>query len=157
MISTLAGVCSGVRFRRLPVLPGVVALSVGDADPEAPDAAARGVLPVAAAGAGLERGRDDDAVLLLRAAGLGFSDAEGETSIGSSLVGGGVCAPPSAGSSSDDREQTRPRRQRRATGEDGDMKGLAVTWHVTANADWRIAQKAVLRSHQDAPARCARV
>ncbi|WP_229172272.1 hypothetical protein, partial [Bradyrhizobium altum] len=111
----------------------------------------------AAAVAGLARGRDDVAELRLRAAGLGFADVEGATSIGSSVVGGDVCAEPSAGSSSDDREQTRPRRQRRAAGEDGDMKGLAVTWHVTANADWRIARKAVLRSHQDAPARCARV
>ena len=62
-----------------------------------------------------------------------------------------------AGSNNDDKEQTRPRRQLRATEEDEDMKRLAVTWHVTANADWRIAGKAVLRSHQDAPARCARV
>lgn len=98
-----------------------------------------------------------DIMSRLRAAGFGFAAAEGATSIGSSLVGGGVCAEPSAGSSSDDREQTRPRRHLRATGKDGDIKRLAVTWHVTANADWRIAEKAVLRSHQDAPARCARV
>jgi hypothetical protein len=97
------------------------------------------------------------AVLLLRAAGLGFADADGATSIGSSVVGGAVCAEASAGSNNDDKEQTRPRRQLRATEEDEDMKRLAVTWHVTANADWRIAGKAVLRSHQDAPARCARV
>ncbi|GAB6996376.1 hypothetical protein JCM18382A_11440 [Bradyrhizobium sp. 17-4] len=156
MISTLAGVCSGVRLRRLPVPPCVVALSVGEAAPDAPDAAARGAPPAAAAVAGLARCRAV-AVLLLRAAGLGFADADGATSIGSSVVGGAVCAEASAGSNNDDKEQTRPRRQLRATEEDEDMKRLAVTWHVTANADWRIAGKAVLRSHQDAPARCARV
>ncbi|BBB96321.1 hypothetical protein BE61_17460 [Bradyrhizobium elkanii USDA 61] len=115
------------------------------------------MLPAGAAVAGLGRGRAAAAMSRLRAAGFGFAVTEGATSIGSSLVGGGACAEPSAGSSSDDREQTRPRRHLRATGKDGDIKRLAVTWHVTANADWRIAEKAVLRSHQDAPARCARV
>ena len=147
MISTLAGVCSGVRLSRLPVPCCVVALRVGDGDPDRDDAAGCTAPPAAA---GLGRCREAAAVLL-RSGCFGLATADGETWIGSSTVAGGACAKASAGNNSDDREQTKPRRDLSATEEDGDMKRLAVDVARHRERGHRIAQRQCADPHQDAP------